>query len=100
MRSKTMKAILAAAAITLVAPSPAMAQPEDDRESSRDNRDDRDDRDDRGRGRDRDREDGGFPWGLLGLLGLGGLAGLMPLRRKAPDLHVDARHNPPPPPGF
>jgi hypothetical protein len=37
------------------------------------------------------REDNDFPWGLLGLLGL---AGLIP-RKKAPDVHIDNRSNPP-----
>jgi len=37
------------------------------------------------------RDDGEFPWGLLGLLGLAGLLGL---RRKERDIHVDARRNP------
>lgn len=35
---------------------------------------------------ERDRD---FPWGLLGLLGLAGLLG----RKKANDIHVDARHD-------
>ena len=40
--------------------------------------------------RDDDR-DGEFPWGLLGLAGLAGLLGL---KRKEPDIHVDARRPP------
>jgi len=35
-------------------------------------------------------EDNDFPWGLLGLLGLAGLLGL---RKKEPDVHVDARRD-------
>jgi Ni/Co efflux regulator RcnB len=91
MRINTTKAILAAAALALLVPSHAVARGDDrDTETSERDRDR-----DRGRDRDRDRDDdGGFPWGLLGLLGLGGLAGLTALRKK-PDLHVDARHNPP-----
>jgi hypothetical protein len=42
-------------------------------------------------GEPREREDDSFPWGLLGLLGL---AGLIP-RKKAPDVHIDNRSNPP-----
>jgi MYXO-CTERM domain-containing protein len=36
-------------------------------------------------------EDDDFPWGLLGLLGLAGLLGL---KKREPDIHVDARRNP------
>ena len=35
--------------------------------------------------------DADFPWGLLGLLGLAGLLGL---KRREPDIHVDARRHP------
>ena len=38
-------------------------------------------------GEPQQREERGFPWGLLGLLGL---LGLIP-RKKAPDVHVDNR---------
>jgi MYXO-CTERM domain-containing protein len=38
----------------------------------------------------RDDDEDEFPWGLLGLLGLAGLAGL---RRREPDIHVDARRD-------
>lgn len=36
-------------------------------------------------------EENDFPWGLLGLLGL---LGLIP-RKKAPDINIDNRSNPP-----
>ena len=35
-------------------------------------------------------EDDDFPWGLLGLLGLAGLLGL---KKREPDIHVDARRD-------
>jgi len=38
----------------------------------------------------REDDDNDFPWGLLGLLGLAGLLGL---RKKEPDVHVDARRD-------
>ncbi len=39
-------------------------------------------------------KDGGNP--RLGLLGLLGLAGLLGLLRREPDIHIDARREPPP----
>jgi len=39
---------------------------------------------------EREDDDDGFDWGLLGLLGLAGLLGL---RKKEPDVHVDARRD-------
>ena len=39
-----------------------------------------------------EREEEGFPWGLLGLLGLLGLAGLGG-RKNQPDVVIDKRHD-------
>ena len=37
-----------------------------------------------------EKDDDDFPWGLLGLAGLAGLLGL---KRREPDIHVDARRD-------
>ena len=37
-----------------------------------------------------EQDDDDFPWGLLGLAGLAGLLGL---KRREPDIHVDARRD-------
>ena len=64
-------------AVLLAAPAPLLAQPtaSDEIEIS-----DTDEGDDEGNSR-------------LGLLGLLGLAGLLGLRRREPDIHVDARRD-------
>ena len=72
MRSST--AFIAAA--LLAAPVPAIAQQDNFSEVEID-----EDQDEDGNGR-------------LGLLGLLGLAGLLGLRRREPDIHVDARRDP------
>ncbi len=46
--------------------------------------------DDAGYAAREDHDDDEFPWGLLGLLGLAGLLGL---RKREPDIHVDARRD-------
>ena len=42
-------------------------------------------------GEPRENDDKDFPWGLLGLLGLAGLLGM---KKREPDIHVDARRDP------
>ncbi len=73
--------IAASAALVALAPNAASAQAGNTAENTIDT----------SYGNPPPREDKGFPWGLLGLLGL---LGLIP-RKKAPDVHIDNRSNPP-----
>lgn len=75
MRTKHLSAVLAAAALAAISPAAASAQTTTSTVDTSYGNPERED------------DDNGFPWGLLGLLGL---LGLMPKKRKD-NIHVDNR---------
>ena len=84
MRHASLKhAVLAAVAVTALAPGAALAQDNATTDTTADA--------DTTYAAPAREEDKDFPWGLLGLLGLAGLLGM---KKRERDIHVDARRNP------